>query len=165
MNRDPSLHNRAALVSPLLAGTLALGLSGCGGSSPNQAPQAPSSTTSTAPVPETPTASTLVATDVTLRFDALGGGSSIIRVFPGVKDTSQDKLANGTFADGQTAPAVCKTSGRRVNSDPSVGERKRSSGEWVRVVGTPGETQYATLTYADVSRQGLAKLKQCQDVQ
>jgi hypothetical protein len=77
------------------------------------------------------------------RFDALGGGSSIVNVYPGVQDTAADRQPNGTFASGQTTTAVCKTTGRTVRSDPNVGERPRESDIWIRVVGTPGLKQDA----------------------
>jgi hypothetical protein len=64
-----------------------------------------------------------VTATATFTFDALGGGSSVIRVFPGVRDIPADLLPNGTFFSGQTAPAICQTRGRLARSDPSVGER------------------------------------------
>jgi hypothetical protein len=95
----------------------------------------------------------------TFRFDALGGGSAYIRVFPGVGP--DDLVHNGTFMDGQTVPAVCKTTGRLVVSDPSVGERPRQSDVWVQVIGSPGLTQYARLTYGDIDEAALAALPTC----
>ncbi|MEX5718199.1 hypothetical protein [Geodermatophilus maliterrae] len=95
----------------------------------------------------------------TFRFDALGGGSPYIRVFPGVGP--DDLVHNGTFMDGQTVPAVCKTTGRLVVSDPSVGERPRQSDVWVQIIGSPGLTQFARLTYGDIDPQALAALPEC----
>ncbi len=94
-------------------------------------------------------------------FDALGGGSSIINVYPGVRDTASDKLANGTFADGQLTTAVCKTTGRRVRSDPSVGEKPRESNVWVKVVAQPGKTSYAPLSYGRMEQNALKALPEC----
>ena len=99
----------------------------------------------------------------TFTFDALGGGSSIIRVFPGVGDAPEDKVHNGTFNDGDTAPAVCKTTGRLVVSDTSVGERERESDVWIRVIGSPGVTQYAPLTYGSIPDDDLEELPSCSD--
>ncbi|MFL6137395.1 MAG: hypothetical protein ACJ74O_06285 [Frankiaceae bacterium] len=98
----------------------------------------------------------------TFTFDALGGTSSkIIDVYPGVGTSAHDKNANGTFTDGDTAPALCKTTGRRITSDVSAGERPRSSNIWVRVQGSPGLVQYATLTYGDIGRAALSRLPHC----
>ncbi len=98
----------------------------------------------------------------TFRFDALGGGSAYIRVFPGVGP--DDLIHNGTFMHGQTAPAVCQTTGRPVISDPTVGERRRESDVWVQIIGSPGLTQFAPLTYGDIEDEALAALPQCVDV-
>lgn len=98
---------------------------------------------------------------VVFTFDALGGGSSTIDVYPGVQDTTADKLANGTFSDRQTTTALCRTTGRTVRSDPSVGERPRSSDVWLRVQAQPGKTSYATLTYGRIGDAALAALPQC----
>ncbi len=104
-------------------------------------------------------ASPAAEASATFRFDALGGGSAYIRVFPGVG--VNDLVHNGTFMHGQTAPAVCQTRGRLVKSDPSVGERPRESNVWVQVIGSPGLTQFAPLTYGDVEPEALAALPQC----
>jgi hypothetical protein len=64
---------------------------------------------------------------------ALGGGSSVINVYPGVTDFPADKAHNGTFADGQTATAVCKAIGPTVHSNTAAGERDKQSGVWLRV--------------------------------
>lgn len=44
----------------------------------------------------------------TFTFDALSGGSSTINVYPGVEETPEDRIANGTFDDGQSVTALCK---------------------------------------------------------
>jgi hypothetical protein len=83
---------------------------------------------------------------VPFRFDDLGGGSSVIRVFRGVKDTPADRVPNGTFFNGQTTTALCKTRGRRVTSDPSVGERPRASDVSLQVMAQPGKRSFVPLT-------------------
>jgi hypothetical protein len=95
------------------------------------------------------------------RFNDLGGGSSIIQVFPGVEDTPADKLPNGTFNSGDTVHAVCQKSGRSVRSVPSAGEQERESDVWVQIIGSPGQTQYAPLTYGDMTPEALAALPVC----
>jgi hypothetical protein len=95
------------------------------------------------------------------RFDDLGGGSPIIRVFPGVTDAAPDNVPNGRYNSGEEVPAICQTTGRLERSDPSVGERPRESDVWVRIVGSPGQTQYARLTYGYMAREDLEALPQC----
>ena len=98
---------------------------------------------------------------LTFRFDALGGGSPYIRVFPGVQDTPADLVPNGGYNHGDVVPALCRTTGRLVTSDPSVGERPRESDIWVRIAGSPGQVQYARLTYGDMTPENLAALPDC----
>lgn len=98
------------------------------------------------------------------RFDALGGGSSVIRVFPGVRDTPTDLIANGTFYGGQTAPAVCRTRGRLVTSDPSVAEQFRESDVWLQVLAQPGMRSFARLIYGRIDSAALAALPPCRNV-
>lgn len=99
-----------------------------------------------------------------LTFDDLGGGLSIIMVYPGVKATTADRKFNGTYETGQVVSAICKTAGRLVVSNTTVGEASRQSSEWVQIEGTPGETQYATMTYADIAKDALSRLPECQSV-
>jgi hypothetical protein len=100
----------------------------------------------------------------TLRFDDLGGGSSTIFVYPGVKTAAADKQANGTFTSGQTVQARCKTTGRLIVSDTAGGERPKQSTVWIEIAGEPGQRQFATMTYADVSPATLAQLPNCANV-
>jgi hypothetical protein len=150
------------LSAALFTGSLALtALAGCGDgsntseiSSNSQAPTAtevPSSVLTTQSGSEHPP----------LVFDDLHGGSSIIRVYPGVTESANDKESNGTFNDGDIVPAECKTEGRTVHSDPSVGEEDRTSSEWIRIHGTPGETQFATAVYVKSPSALLKKLPNC----
>ena len=96
-----------------------------------------------------------------LVFDALGGTPPIIRVYRGVTDSPQDKEHNGTFNDGEAMPAVCKTKGRTVSSNPAAGDRPRTSDDWIRIKGSPGQTQYATAVYVRDPEALLAKLPEC----
>jgi hypothetical protein len=100
----------------------------------------------------------------TLTFDDLGGGSSIINVYPGVEDVAGDKLSNGTYQNGNTASAVCKISGRLVRSNTAVGERSNQSSTWIEIAGTPGIMQFASLTYATMPQAQLNTLPTCQGV-
>jgi hypothetical protein len=94
-----------------------------------------------------------------LVFDDLGGGSSIIRVYPGPNaDPDND---NGTYPSGESVDALCDTEGRLVRSDPSVGEEPRQSDEWIKIDGTPGETQFATAVYAHNPNQLVMRLPDC----
>lgn len=99
-----------------------------------------------------------------LTFNDLGGGSSIINVYPGVKDTPEDKLPNGTYQSGNSVGAICKTNGRKVTSDTAAGEHPKESSTWVQIAGTPGLTQYAPLTYAEMTQTQLRNLPSCQEV-
>jgi hypothetical protein len=92
-----------------------------------------------------------------IKFDDLGGGSSIISVYPGVQAIERDKTPSGTFRSGDVVAAVCKAQGRTIHSDPSSGERQQSSNMWVRIQGSPGKLQFATLTYADIAARDLAR--------
>lgn len=120
---------------------------------------------STGPVPVgSSTAATGTATEAPLlTFDDLGGGSSIMEVYPGIKDDPQDRLPNGTFRAGEFTRALCKATGRTVSSDTGVGERPRQSDMWIQIVGSPGVKQYAPLTYAEVSAAVLQALPVCAD--
>lgn len=95
------------------------------------------------------------APDAILTFTDLGGGSSVIRVFSSPTDP---KTEDGTFEKGQTAPVACRTTGRMVRSDPTAGERKRSSTDWVRL--RVSQPMYATLTYGSLNR-ALSTIRHC----
>lgn len=92
-------------------------------------------------------------------FDDLHGGSPYIQVYPGVTDTAADKQPNGVYNDGDTAQAECKTEGRAVHSDPSVGEEDRTSNDWVKLQGSPA--QYATAVYIENPAALLNELPDC----
>ena len=84
----------------------------------------------------------------TITFNDLGGGSTIIRVYPGVDNTDQDKMSNGTYHSGDTVPIVCEKSGRHISSQ--LGEQYRQSDEWYKLQTPPGtQPEYATAVYAD----------------
>jgi len=127
----------------LLAGGLALAACGGGGKS--------SETNADVPAP----------TGVVLTFDALGGGFPTIQVYPGVTTSLADKASNGVFRDGDKVSAECKTEGRTVHSDPSVGEEDRTSNEWIRITGNPGLTEYATAVYVEDPTKLLSQLPEC----
>jgi hypothetical protein len=94
-------------------------------------------------------------------FDALGGRSQYINVYPGVEDTPEDRVANGTFQHDQATTALCQTTGRLVRSDTSVGEEPRESDVWLQVLAQPGKTSYAPLTYGRIEQEALEALPQC----
>jgi hypothetical protein len=77
--------------------------------------------------------------------------SNVVLVYPGYSSAESDRASNGSFNTGDVVPALCRAIGRTVTSDPTYGEIKRSSDIWIRILGSPGETQYATLTYGEVS--------------
>jgi hypothetical protein len=101
------------------------------------------------------------ASGVSMTFDAIGGRPPIIQVYPGVTYSAQDKQQNGTFNDGEVVPALCKKKGRTVSSRPDLGDEPRTSDDWIRIVGTPGLTQYATAVFAKDPDALLAKLPNC----
>jgi hypothetical protein len=135
----------------------ALALAACGRSSGKKI-EAPVSTTVAAVQPSGSSAAPRTS-PVTLTFDYLGANSTIIEVYPGVGSTSADKQFNGTYNNGDTVPAECKTEGRTVHSVPP--ETPRQSSEWIRIQGTPGETQYATAVYVQNPAQLLSQLPNC----
>lgn len=147
-----------------LAGTLAL--SGCSSGSndpetPSETLSLPSATTTTQSPSNTSLPSSSSSETPNLIFDDLGGGSSIIRVYAGAGSNSQDLEANGTYNDGDAVPAECKTTGRTIESDISLGEEERTSNAWIRITGTPGEVQYATAVYVQNPDELLAQLPEC----
>jgi hypothetical protein len=111
--------------------------------------------TSTSYTPSTTTRATTTAPSTvptsgpgaTLVFDDLGGGDPTIQVYPSPDDSAAGRISNGTFRHGQRVTAQCRRSGRTVNSDPSDGEMARSSDQWIRINGSPGQVQYATAVY------------------
>jgi hypothetical protein len=56
---------------------------------------------------------------------------------------------------------MCKTTGRTVTSDPSLGELPESPTSGVRVVAQPGQESCAPLTYGQMSEGALADLPEC----
>lgn len=97
-----------------------------------------------------------LAGTATFTFDALGGGSNVIRVFPGVG--ANDQSEDGTYYSGDRIAAECKTTGRTVVSDPRVGERTASSDVWIKLA--TSAPRYASLTYGHVS-PSLSSLRSC----
>jgi hypothetical protein len=143
--RNPNNRvGRMVTAAGAAAGTLAL-LASCGGKSTS------SGESSRAASPNTG------AAKPTLTFDDLGGGSSVIEVFP---SPTSDQY-NSTYYDGDRVEALCKTQGRERHSDPSVGELKRRSDKWIRIHGSPGETEYATAVYVEHPQHLLKQLTDC----
>ena len=142
--------------SGIILASGALALAGCGGGSKNAETTTPTTVGITQPGGTSANPNTK---GVTLTFDDLGANSSIIQVYPGVGNTSADKLADGTYNNGDAVPAECKTEGRTAHSVPP--ETPRQSSEWIRIHGTPGETQYATAVYAQSPDKLLSQLPNC----
>jgi hypothetical protein len=143
-------RSRAAIGLALLVGLVAIGIVAAllitrHSNSPIAQPRRP--TTGSGSPSSTPSGTT---SSPMLTFDALGGGSQIIDVYPGVRATVRDRTKNGTYTSGDVVRAICVTKGRTVSSDPSAGEQARKSDLWVRIASLPGVTLYATLTYAEV---------------
>lgn len=114
--------------------------------------------------PGVPGETTSHAAGVRFTFDDLLGGTAVIRVFAGVHDSPADRVATGTFFGGQTTTAICQTTGRLVRSDPSAGERARTSDVWLQVLAQPGRPSYASLTYGAIAAAALAQLPACHSV-
>lgn len=121
-------------------------------------------TTLTPPTLNVPTTKSM---DLSMTFDDLGGGSSIIKVYPGPSDSAADQKHSGTFiaGDGQgTVYAECKTPGRLVKSVPSVGERELSSNIWIRFndgAATNLKRYFATVVYVTGFEQFAQQLPDC----
>ena len=156
---SPPSASGSPAVSPSAAGT---------GSAAVVTVPALSSTASSKPAPSVsvlPTSRSVVAPPAyrpAFQFDALGGtGSRTIQVYAGPGTSAADHQVTGTFRDGQVMPVVCRAEGRKIVSDPTAGETARTSTTWILVAGTPGATQYATLTYGDLPAGALAKVPTC----
>ncbi len=107
-------------------------------------------------------ATTAEGEGVPMVFDDLDGGEPIIQVYPGVSESKADKLYNGTFRDGQTVYAICKTKGRTVRSHPELGERDvPPSDDWIRFHAVAGIGPYATAIYVGNPAELLAQLPDC----
>lgn len=149
--------DRKVRSSTLLRGagalTLAAALAACS-STVRTGATAPSTAAATSGAEAAPsrgyTQSPATASRAILTFDALGGGSNVIQVYPGSADTAQDRTSDGTFEAGQTAGVLCEETGRTVTSDPSAGEAYRRSNRWYEIQ-AGGQEFFATAVYADVS--------------
>jgi hypothetical protein len=97
-----------------------------------------------------PDKSSASTSTVTLTFDDLGGGSSVVQVYAGDHDFAGDHQVTGRYYDGDRLQALCVEHGRPVGSVPSLGEESRHSDLWVKVAGPTGTEQFATLVYADL---------------
>ena len=96
-----------------------------------------------------------------LVFDDLHGGSPQIFVYPGSSDTQVDKEPICFYDSKEVVTAECKTEGRKVHSDPSLGEEDRTSTEWIRFHDNNGLALYATATYVQNPATVLAQLEYC----
>jgi hypothetical protein len=86
---------------------------------------------------------------VSLVFDALGQTSDqTIKVYSGYASAPSDYQSDFNYHNGEKAAVFCKVQGRRVTSDPSAGERYRSTDVWIRIRTSTGLIRYATFTYA-----------------
>ncbi|HEV2403496.1 MAG TPA: hypothetical protein VGS08_04815 [Candidatus Saccharimonadales bacterium] len=132
--------------------SLAAALAACGSTKTvYETPSTAAASPNTGTIPAgTSTQPSATSREPILTFDALGGGSNVIQVYPGPANTAQDKVSIGTFEAGQTAGVVCEEAGRTVTSDPSVGEAYRRSDEWYEIQ-AGGQEFFATAVYADVS--------------
>lgn len=157
-NRHLLSKKEAGKKTGVAVAVVALSLSGCSGGGKAKAMPIPVEVSQPAG-----TLATTPSEGITLTFDDLGGGSSIIEVYPGVRDTPKDRQYNGTYNSGDTASAECKATGRTVHSIPSAGEANRSSNEWIRLR-TQGEQQYATAVYVGDPTALLGRLTLCSDI-
>jgi hypothetical protein len=97
---------------------------------------------------------------VLLTFDDLGGGFPTIIVYAGPEDSDEAREPTGRYNTGDRVEAECRATGRPISSDPSVGEEDRTSDQWVRIDGTPGKVQWATVVYADLDAE-VETLAEC----
>lgn len=154
-DRMPNDERNWRMLGSALAATGALALAGCSSSKPE------SSTTVDVPS-RSAAASAASRAAAKLIFDNLhSNASTIIQVYPGYTGNAADKKFNGTFKSGDIVSADCKVEGRTVHSDPGDGEEARTSSEWVKIEGTPGETQYATAVYVQNTDALLKQLPNC----
>jgi hypothetical protein len=129
------LHTSRAI--PAAAAATILALTGCA-TTPKASGEATTAQSTTSGSAEQPS----------IRFDDLGGGSSIIEVYPGTSDSSADKVHNGTYRNGEVQPVVCHKIGRTIISHPDVGETPRTSSDWYMLGGPM--VQFATGTYGNI---------------
>lgn len=162
MEFGKAIRNPNTKVGRLLYGgvagvsALALTASGCGGSSTEGLTDSVSTSSANTAGHTGPDERT--GNEQQLVFDDLGGGSSTIQVYPSPNGHPE---ANGTYPSGEAVGAICVTEGREVHSDPGVGEMPRHSDEWIKIHGTPGETQFATDVYTHNPRQLIMELPNC----
>lgn len=151
-------HNRGRVAA--LGLTLPLLLGACGDDESEQTGSASAS----APATEgnTPSSGASSESGVRLTFDDLDDkADAVIQVYPGVSSIEAHKISNGTFNPGDVVAALCKTTGRVVESHPENGDDEKTSDQWVRISGSPGKTQYASLTYAQIDQAALQGLREC----
>jgi hypothetical protein len=139
-----------------LAGS-SLTLAACGGSATAQRMSAPvtAAASSEAAAPAVPTAEA----HGNITFDYLGAKSQVVQVYTGPGTSQADRQPNGTYLDGQKAPADCKIIGRSVTSVPP--ELHRQSNNWIKIEGPAGAAEYATAVYVQDPAAVLAALPTC----
>lgn len=152
---DCTKRNTALWGLALVAG---LGMSACSAQGVESSPSSDVSSVATV----TGLGSSAVEKTVALIFDDLHGGSPYITVYSDIgPETQAGQNPNGQFLSGEKVEATCLTTGRLVRSDPSIGEEPRQSDKWARIIGSPGEWQFATLVYTQNPKQLEEELPSC----
>jgi hypothetical protein len=100
-------------------------------------------------------------TDQDLIFDDLGAGFNTILVYPGTSESDADKRQNAIYTNGETKRATCKEEGRMAHTNTAKGEPDRSSNHWFKIVGIPGQNEYARAIYTKNADELWAKLPYC----
>lgn|GEM_PF-5499560 len=100
-------------------------------------------------------------TDQDLIFDSLGAGFNTILVYPGTSESDADKRQNAIYTNGETKRATCKKEGRMAHTNTAKGEPDRSSNHWFKIVGIPGQNEYARAIYTKNADELWAKLPYC----
>jgi hypothetical protein len=136
----------------------ALLLTACGGGGGVRA-EGDASVSSSAAAPEKSSSNQGSEKAIEFTFDDLGASYPTIQVYPGTTENAADRKPNGTYKDGESFVADCKTEGRMVNSDVASGEPDVSSDQWVRFQGV--ETSYATAVYIEDRQEVLEALPEC----
>jgi hypothetical protein len=100
-------------------------------------------------------------TDQDLIFDDLGASFHTIVVYPGTSESDADKRQNAIYTNGETKRATCKEEGRMAHTNTARGEPDRSSNHWFKIVGIPGQNEYARAIYTKNADELWAKLPYC----
>ncbi len=145
-----------------VVGFSALALAGCGGGGESTPKETVTVTESAAPSAEPVLPSTTQGgpgSTASYQFNYRGGGSKIILVYPGTSTSAEDTKSNAQYYSGETYAIECQEQGRTVKTGP--GEQPVESNVWYRLMVEPGDVQYASQTYGDITIPKDVTIPEC----